>query len=60
MQGRELRSGLGWVFSVVAADHILVTVSALSESYLVYILGKMPRSLTYLHRMEEILEDING
>ena len=48
------------VFSVVAADHILVTVSALSESYLVYILGKMPRSLTYLHRMEEILEDING
>ncbi len=48
------------VFSVVAAEHLLITVSAISEAYLVHILGKTPRSLTYLHRMEEILEDING
>ena len=31
------------VFSVVAAEHIMVTVSAIAEGYLVHILGKTPR-----------------
>lgn len=47
------------VFSVFAANHILVSVSGITESYLVHILGKSPKSLSYLHKMEEMLKDFN-
>lgn len=45
------------LFSVFAAEHILTSVSGVSEGYLVHILGKTPRSLPYLHQMEEMLKD---
>ncbi len=46
-------------FSVFAADHILSSISKISEEYMVYILGKTPKSLPYLHQMEEMLKDFN-
>ena len=47
------------VFLLFAANHILVSVSGITESYLVPILGKSPKSLSYLHKMEEMLKDFN-
>lgn len=47
------------LFSVVAAEHILLYVSNLTENYLVHILGKTPKSLPYFHQMEEMLKDSN-
>lgn len=47
------------VFSVFASEHVTSAVSKVAEEYMVHILGKTPKSLPYLHQMEEMLKDYN-
>ena len=47
------------VFSVFASEHVISAVSKVAEEYMVHILGKTPKSLPYLHQMEEMLKDYN-
>lgn len=43
------------LFSVFAAEHLMASVAQVSEGYMVHVLGKTPRSLPYLHQMQEML-----